>query len=165
MSHTSRALLWLALAAATGCHAEATVTTQPTAPPPTQAAPPPPPAPLPQMITIRDRIEFETDKAILLPQSLPILDEVVDVMKKNPQIQLIEVGGHTDNVGDDTANELLSQQRAESVRTYLASKGVEMARMLARGYGERVPIADNSTEEGRLKNRRVEFRIMKQPGQ
>ena len=163
MSHTSRALLWLATATLIGCSAEIKTTEPP--PPPTQPPPPPPPAPLPQTITIRDRIEFETDKAILLPQSLPILDDVVDVMKKNPQIQLIEIGGHTDNVGDDNANELLSQQRAESVRTYIASKGVEMARMLARGYGERVPIADNATEEGRLKNRRVEFRIMKQPGQ
>jgi OOP family OmpA-OmpF porin len=154
----------LATATLVGCHAEVTTTTPPPPPPATQPAPPPP-APLPQTITIRDRIEFETDKAILLPQSLPILDEVVDVMKKNPQIQLIEIAGHTDNVGDDTANDILSQQRAESVRTYLASKGVEMSRMLARGYGKRVPIADITTEEGRLKNRRVEFRIMKQPGQ
>jgi outer membrane protein OmpA-like peptidoglycan-associated protein len=164
MMRTIRAAYWLLGLAALGCTAQASVTTnEPAPPPPPTQPPPPPPEPLPDYITIREQIQFETNKAILLPQSLPILDEVAEVMLKNPRIELVEIGGHTDTDGNEDDNLILSQARCETVRAYIASKGVAMSRMLARGYGERVPIADNSTEEGKFKNRRVEFRIMKQP--
>ena len=162
------------IACATRMHATAgllscttSVNTQMGPPPPDPPPPPaaPPPAPLPDYITISDRIQFETGNAVLLPQSYPILNEVVEVLKKNPQITLIEIGGHTDSVGDEHENLLLSQQRAESVRTYLVSQGIAFNRMRAMGYGERVPVASNDDEHGRLQNRRVEFRIVKQPGQ
>jgi outer membrane protein OmpA-like peptidoglycan-associated protein len=166
MKPTARAAYLLLVVAAFGCRAQASVTTEPAPPPPpppATVAQPAPEPPLPDYITIREQIQFETNKAVLLPQSFPILDEVAKVMIDNPRIELIEIGGHTDGDGDENDNLLLSQARCETVRSYLVTKGVALSRMLARGYGERVPLADNSTEEGKFRNRRVEFRIMKQP--
>ncbi len=74
---------------------------------------------------------------------------------------VIEIGGHTDNVGDDKSNELLSQRRAESVKQYLVKKGVKPERVQTKGYGESMPIADNDSEEGRQKNRRTELKVVK----
>jgi outer membrane protein OmpA-like peptidoglycan-associated protein len=94
--------------------------------------------------------------------SLPILDEVVTVMQNNPHITHVQVSGHTDDVGDENENLLLSQSRAESVRAYLISKGIDAKRLSAMGYGERVPVASNDNDAGRTQNRRVEFRVVKQ---
>ena len=115
-----------------------------------------------QEITVSERIQFETDKAVLLPQSKVVLGEVVRVLQQNPQIRLVEIGGHTDSTGDSGKNLLLSDQRAHSVRDFLISQGVDGNRLRARGYGDRVPVANNETEQGKLQNRRVEFRIVEQ---
>ncbi len=127
----------------------------------------PPPGPdkvilTPSNIAITDKVQFETGKADLKPVSFPLLDEVVAVMKGNPQIELVEIGGHTDSTGGADLNRTLSQARAESVLKYIASKGIAKARLSAKGYGPDVPVADNAVEEGREANRRVEFNILKQ---
>jgi OOP family OmpA-OmpF porin len=79
-------------------------------------------------------------------------------MQDNPTIK-VEVQGHTDSVGNDRFNLKLSQKRAESVKAYLVKQGVSADRMVPKGYGENVPIADNRTKDGRAQNRRVEFVI------
>ena len=89
-----------------------------------------------------------------------ILDDVVDLMLKNPQLTKIRVEGHTDNTGDPAYNQALSEARAETVLDYLVTKGVAADRLEARGYGFSRPIADNDTEAGRAKNRRVDFVIV-----
>jgi OOP family OmpA-OmpF porin len=127
----------------------------------------PPPGPdkvilTPSNIAITDKVQFETGKADLKPVSFPLLDEVVTVMKGNPQIELVEVGGHTDSTGTPEGNRSLSQARAETVMKYIASKGIAKGRLEAKGYGQDVPVADNETEPGRDANRRVEFNILKQ---
>ena len=103
-------------------------------------------------------IQFETGKATILKKSYPILDEVAKVFLDNPDY-IIEVQGHTDNVGNAEANRKLSDKRAHAVREYIVKKGVEANRITANGYGDTVPIADNKTKAGRAKNRRVEFKI------
>jgi OmpA-OmpF porin, OOP family len=155
--------LWgLLLLFVVGCEAKVEIKSPP--PPPPAPAPPPPPPPPPKIdyITVSERIQFETDSAILLAQSQVVLGEVVRVLKDNPHIKLVEIGGHTDSTGDSSKNLLLSQDRAESVRAYLMSQGIDGNRMRARGFGDRVPVATNSTPQGREQNRRVEFRIVDQ---
>jgi outer membrane protein OmpA-like peptidoglycan-associated protein len=111
-------------------------------------------------VRIADRVEFQTGKAVLRPESLGILDRVVAVLLANPQLQRIEVQGHTDNVGSDEYNSVLSQDRASAVVAYLAQGGVERVRLVPRGYGEAVPMFTNMTPEGRFGNRRVQFVIL-----
>jgi OOP family OmpA-OmpF porin len=146
------------------CKAKVEVTSAP--PPPPVPAPAPPPAPLPKLesITVSERIQFETDSAILKEHSKITLNEVVKVLKDRPDVTLIEIGGHTDSDGDNDANLLLSQQRAESVKLYIMSQGIDHNRMRAMGYGERIPVAPNDTDLGKTQNRRVEFRIIQQAG-
>lgn len=103
-------------------------------------------------------IQFETGKATILKKSYPILDEVVKVFEENPDY-IIEVQGHTDNVGKADVNMTLSDKRAHAVRDYIIKKGIDASRITAHGYGSTVPIADNNTKAGRAKNRRVEFKI------
>jgi OmpA-OmpF porin, OOP family len=127
----------------------------------------PPPGPdkvilTPSNIAITDKVQFETGKADLKPVSLPLLDEVVGVMKSNPQIEVVEIGGHTDSTGSADLNRTLSQARAESVLKYISSKGIAKGRLTAKGFGPDVPVADNETDPGREANRRVEFNIIKQ---
>ena len=107
-------------------------------------------------LTLRG-VNFETGKAVLTPESRTILDEVASSLVNNPEVR-VEVAGHTDNVGTNAANQRLSQQRAASVRQYLIDKGVDAARLRARGYGEDAPVTSNATAEGRAQNRRVELR-------
>ncbi|MEC9364185.1 MAG: OmpA family protein [Pseudomonadota bacterium] len=104
-------------------------------------------------------VNFENDSAVLADESRDILDGVADSLKSQPNVR-VEIGGHTDSMGNDTYNDSLSQQRAESVRQYLISRGVEAGRMEAMGYGEFKPIASNETAEGRAENRRVEFKLI-----
>lgn len=129
-----------------------------------QLAPPPPPDPRisGNKIVIWGKIYYDTDKAIIKPISYPVLDDVVDVMQKNPQLTLVEVQGHTDARAGDAYNIKLSQDRAESARNYLIGKGIDASRLTARGYGESRPIADNKTKEGMSQNRRTEFVILQQ---
>ncbi|MES2778306.1 MAG: OmpA family protein [Bacteroidota bacterium] len=103
-------------------------------------------------------IQFETGKAVIKPVSFPILDAIVKVMRENPSYKL-NIGGHTDNVGDDAMNMTLSQNRASSVANYLIAKGVDPMRVSATGYGETQPVDTNSTAKGKARNRRVEFKV------
>jgi outer membrane protein OmpA-like peptidoglycan-associated protein len=108
---------------------------------------------------ILNNIFFETGKATLSPDSRLELKKAIDLMKINPSMT-IEVGGHTDNVGDDATNMKLSHDRAKSVRDYIVKGGIASERLQAKGYGKLNPVADNSTEEGRKANRRTEFIIL-----
>ena len=103
-----------------------------------------------------DPIQFEPTLADLTPESDAVLTEVAAVLNEQPTAQL-EVVGHTDDVGDEQENQALSEDRAEAVVDRLAQLGVDRARMTFRGEGESTPIADNSTDEGRAQNRRIEF--------
>jgi len=109
-------------------------------------------------IELKQTVYFDTNKARIKPVSFPLLNEVAQAMADNPTIK-VEIQGHTDSQGSDSFNLKLSQRRAESVRTYLMQQGVDGDRMVPKGYGERVPIADNRTKAGRAQNRRVEFVI------
>jgi len=104
-------------------------------------------------------INFETGSDRLTPSSYDILNNMANMLKEYPQM-VVEIAGHTDNVGDDNLNLNLSQKRAESVKKYLTDKGASGKQINAKGYGESKPIAENETEEGRLKNRRVEFSVL-----
>ena len=109
--------------------------------------------------TAFDNLEFEVAKDIILAGSFNSLDELAGVLMKKPSWKL-EITGHTDNAGDDASNLILSKKRAEAVKTYLSSKGIDIGRFVIQYYGETKPIADNSTAEGRAKNRRVEMKIV-----
>ena len=113
-------------------------------------------------IKILQRVEFATgsDK-IQGATSFAVLDAVGSVLKVHKEIFLVEVAGHTDNVGNADQNRQLSQKRAEAVVKYLLDKGVDKSRLQAKGYGPDKPIADNKQTAGRQKNRRVEFNILK----
>jgi len=87
------------------------------------------------------------------------LDTVADWIKSEPEIN-VEIGGHTDNVGSDSYNQKLSEQRAKAVHDYIVSQGVDKSRLSYKGYGESEPIATNETEAGRQRNRRVELKIL-----
>jgi OOP family OmpA-OmpF porin len=112
-----------------------------------------------------DKLTFEFNKAIILPISYPSLDELSQTLK-DPQAATwkLKIDGHTDNKGSDDYNLKLSQQRADAVKSYLISKGVSADKITSTGFGESKPIASNDTDEGRSKNRRVEFTIEKQDG-
>lgn len=106
-----------------------------------------------------DNLTFETGKAIIKDNSLPYLDELVGVLKKQPMWQL-KIVGHTDNQGSEQINLTLSKKRSQAVKDYLVKSGV-VNEITTDGFGESKPIAENTTPEGREKNRRVEFYIMK----
>ncbi len=108
---------------------------------------------------VLNNIFFETGKATLSPQSRVELEKAIDLMKVNPSM-VIEVGGHTDNVGEDALNMKLSHERSKSVREYLVNGGIAATRIQAKGYGESNPIASNDNDEGRKSNRRTEFIIL-----
>ncbi|MFO0546880.1 MAG: OmpA family protein [Polyangiaceae bacterium] len=113
-------------------------------------------------IKILQRVEFETnsDKIKGAP-SFAVLDAVVSVLKIHSEITLIEVGGHTDNTGDARQNKELSQKRADAVKAYMVKKGIDAGRLQATGFGQEKPISENTTTTGKQKNRRVEFKILK----
>jgi outer membrane protein OmpA-like peptidoglycan-associated protein len=107
-----------------------------------------------------NNVFFEQGKPILKSQSFPELDRLVEIMVENPSIK-IELAGHTDNVGNKEALMKLSQDRVSAVRAYLEKKGIKKDRVDGKGYGSTQPIAPNTTEENRQRNRRVEFKITK----
>lgn len=161
-----RLLVGLVLAAtASGC--SLFTTKEQPFPPLDISATRPPPGPdrvvlLPSNIVISDKVQFQVNSAELLDVSFPLLDEVVQVMKDNPQIEEVRVEGHTDSTGKPDYNKSLSQKRAESVMKYLVSKGIKANRLSAEGFGQERPIADNAEPAGQEMNRRVEFVIVKQ---
>lgn len=101
-------------------------------------------------------IHFDTGKAEILAESRPIIDEIVSLLKKRPSLR-VGVEGHTDNTGTPVGNKTLSEARAKSVVAAIVAAGINSNRLQAAGYGQERPIADNRTEEGRAKNRRVEI--------
>jgi len=105
---------------------------------------------------VTNNILFETGKATLKPESMTEIQKVADYMKKNPSVRF-EVQGHTDNQGSDAVNDPLSQKRAEAVVKALADLGVDDFNLKPVGKGSHEPVADNKTDAGRAKNRRVEF--------
>ncbi|MBI2894750.1 MAG: OmpA family protein [Deltaproteobacteria bacterium] len=107
-------------------------------------------------------VNFAFNSADIDPSSFRELDQVARILKDNADVN-VEIGGHTDNVGGRAYNERLSQARAESVRNYMISKGINGDRLTARGYGMSRPTAPNTTEEGRAQNRRIEFTRQDQP--
>lgn len=101
-------------------------------------------------------INFDTGKATIQPSSENVLNEIVKLLQQNPDLKL-RVEGHTDNQGAAAANQALSEKRAQSVVAWLTSHGIAATRLTAKGLGQTKPVADNSTEDGRAKNRRVEL--------
>jgi outer membrane protein OmpA-like peptidoglycan-associated protein len=108
---------------------------------------------------VLNNIFFEFGKANLLSQSKVELDKVFKFLEKNPTVR-VEIGGHTDDVGDDASNQALSEKRAAAVVEHLVKLGVDAARLESKGYGEKMPLATNATETGRAINRRTEFKIL-----
>ncbi|MBN2192649.1 MAG: OmpA family protein [Polyangiaceae bacterium] len=130
---------------------------------------PPPPAPPPRVevrdnkIEIREKIQFEYNKATILEVSFSLLNEIADVIKKNSHIKKIQIEGHASSEGNDAYNLRLSDQRAKAVMEYLVKTGgVPEASLVAKGFGETRPLDPADTEEAREKNRRVEFNIIEQ---
>jgi OOP family OmpA-OmpF porin len=101
-------------------------------------------------------ITFDTGKATIKGESMPIIDQMVDLMETNADL-IVEIQGHTDNVGKPEANQKLSEDRANAVKNALVERGIAADRMSAVGFGDTKPVADNKTEEGRAQNRRVEL--------
>jgi OmpA-OmpF porin, OOP family len=101
-------------------------------------------------------INFDTGKAAVLPDSETVLGEVAKLLQENPDLKL-RVEGHTDNQGAAAANQALSEKRAQAVVAWLVAHGVTASRLTAKGLGQAAPVADNSTPDGRAKNRRVEL--------
>ena len=101
-------------------------------------------------------IQFDTGKATIQPASAKVLDEIVKLLQQNADLKL-RVEGHTDNQGNAAANQALSEKRAQAVVAWLAGKGIATSRLTAKGFGASKPVADNGTEAGRAKNRRVEL--------
>lgn len=102
------------------------------------------------------QVNFATDKTEMLPDSLPQIDQVVQLLKEDPALKL-SINGHTDNTGDAAHNQKLSEGRASAVMAAIVAKGIDAARLSAKGFGQEQPLADNKTEEGKAKNRRVEL--------
>jgi outer membrane protein OmpA-like peptidoglycan-associated protein len=113
-----------------------------------------------RQLKILDKIYFEFNKARIQPQSFPLLDQVASVLQEHPEIELISIDGHTDNVGSAEYNDKLSLARSSAVRQYLIEKGVRGSRLAARGFGFSQPATSNETPAGRDFNRRVEFNIV-----
>lgn len=169
-------LLAVVFAAACSGHAQTQISTTPSepAPPaaatePTEEEAPPVTKEEPKNLDIQKdvirlkpgiKILFATDSDKLLDESTPILDEVASVMDQNQRLR-IRVEGHTDTDGNESHNQDLSTRRAASVRAYLVGKNVPEDRLESMGCGQKVPVADNKTDDGKAQNRRVEFVIMR----
>ena len=112
-------------------------------------------------LKLGDKILFETDSAKILGQSSALLEEVAEVLAKNPNLEEVEIQGHTDNTGGREHNQKLSEARANSVRDWLVKAGISAGRLVGKGYGQDKPLAPNVTEANRARNRRVQFIINK----
>ena len=144
---------------------------EPPAPKPAAAPPPPPPAkpapapakpapkPVAEKVTLAADVLFDFDKSVLKPEGKAKLDDLAGKVK-GINLEVVIAIGHTDSIGSDAYNQKLSVRRAESVKAYLVSKGVEPNRIYTEGKGEKQPVASNKTAEGRQKNRRVEIEVI-----
>lgn len=159
---------------------EAKAPPPPPPPPPPAAAEPAPaatPAPAPaatpapaadpnaKPVLKKDRLEipgqivFESGSAVLKPESDAAISQLKTYLDETPRVTKLRIEGHTDNVGSAESNETLSGQRALAIKAALVAKGINKDRLLAVGFGQSKPIADNATEEGKAKNRRTEFHV------
>lgn len=112
-------------------------------------------------IEIKEMVQFDLNSPVIKPESFQLLDDIAKIMKDHPEVKKVAIEGHASADGDDNQNLVLSDQRAKSVMAYLTTKGgIDPKRLTAEGFGEKRPIADNNTEEGRIKNRRVEFNVV-----
>ena len=177
-----RDAFWTPATAAENCDGAIKPPPPAPAPPPVVAPPPPPPAPAPvaapvvvpkppappppppappvaEKVTFAADAFFDTGKHVLKPEAKAKLDDLVS-KTKGINLEVIIAVGHTDSVGSDKSNQALSIRRAESVKAYLVSKGVEKNRVYTEGKGEKQPVADNKTKEGKAKNRRTEIEVV-----
>lgn len=139
---------------------EGSVTAATKAPPPIVAAVAPKHAKVANgHIEIDEKVQFAVNADTILAASDPLLKDVADTFKEHPEIKKVEIQGHASSEGDAKRNKTLSDLRAKAVMAKLVAEGVDASKLTAKGYGIEKPIADNKTEEGREKNRRVEFLI------
>ncbi len=133
----------------------------PPPPPPPAPAPRPAPAPAPvsEKVTFAADAFFDFNKSVLKPEAQAKLTDLVD-KTKGVNLEVIIAVGHTDSIGSDAYNQKLSIRRSEAVKAFLVSKGIEKNRVYTEGKGEKSPVADNKTAEGRAKNRRVEVEVV-----
>ncbi|MFA9274076.1 MAG: outer membrane protein OmpA [Candidatus Aquirickettsiella gammari] len=134
----------------------------PVAPPPPPPAPPAPaPAPVPtsEKVTFAADAFFDFDKSVLKPEAKVKLDDMASKLK-DVNLEVIVAVGHTDSVGTDEYNQKLSIRRSDAVKAYIISRGIDAKRVFSEGKGEKQPVADNKTKEGRAKNRRVEIEVV-----
>src|SRR5262249_55527964 len=115
-------------------------------------------------IKISKQIHFETDSAKILGDSNSLMEEIADVLQRNPKITKVEIQGHTDNTGTREHNLQLSDARASAVKAWLARAGIHNSRLVAKGYGQDRPLAPNVTGANRARNRRVQFIIVEGSG-
>ncbi|MGP1629010.1 MAG: outer membrane protein OmpA [Giesbergeria sp.] len=154
---------WTPATAAPGCDG-ALVAAAPVAIPPAPvvaapAAPVPAPAATASKVTYAADAFFDFDKSVLKPAGKTKLDDLVSKVQ-GINLEVIIAVGHTDSIGSDAYNQKLSIRRAEAVKAYLVAKGIEKSRVYTEGKGEKQPVADNKTKEGRAKNRRVEIEVV-----
>ena len=172
-------LLLVALAFAAGCATEPAQPEPKPAPPPAPKPAPPPapkpaaPAPAPEKpkpapekpkpvaekVTFAADVLFDFDKSVIKPEGRSKLDDISG-KAKGVNLEVVIAIGHADSTGSDAYNQRLSVRRAESVKAYLVSKGIEATRVYTEGKGEKQPVADNKTRDGRAKNRRVEIEVI-----
>ena len=157
---------WTPATAAPGCDGALAAAAAPAAAPapaaPAAATPAATPAPAPAVatkVTYAADAFFDFDKSVLKPEGKAKLDDLVSKVK-GINLEVIIAVGHTDSVGSDAYNQKLSVRRSEAVKAYLVSKGIEKNRVYTEGKGEKQPVADNKTAEGRAKNRRVEIEVV-----
>ncbi len=131
----------------------------PVAAPAAPAAPVVPVAPATEKVSFAADAFFDFDKSVLKPEGKAKLDDLADKVK-GITLEVIIAVGHTDSVGTDAYNQKLSERRSEAVKSYLVGKGIEASRVYVEGKGEKQPVADNKSAEGRAKNRRVEIEVV-----
>jgi len=174
-----RKVWWLlvALAFAAGCATEPSKPEPKPAPPPAPKPVPPPepmkpraaedkpkpapekPKPVAEKVTFAADVLFDFDKAVIKPEGKSKLDDISNKVR-GINLEVVIGIGHADSIGSDAYNQRLSVRRAESVKAYLVSKGIESNRIYTEGKGEKQPVADNKTRDGRAKNRRVEIEVI-----